>query len=295
MKHQTILFDTDIGTDVDDAFALIVLTHLMPQQNFAVITTNGPAHIRAQAALTLLKTLVKRNIPVFEGLSHSQSNIPAFVHGKEHIGVNKRLRPQTLTETAAWLKKQRDKSVKLVAIAPLTTTAWIISQKFLLRKISSLVIMGGSLAQTDIPLKEHNFSADPKAVQDVLKSNISLRLVPLNVTMQHKLRTKEIQIIHKSTTPAGKLLSLWMSNWLTATKRFPKEDHLFRKAVFLHDPLTVLAAIRPKKFRWKPACFTVDQDGVMHKDGNRSVFLCTKATMNAVQVVKQIIISSVRN
>lgn len=64
---KKIIFDTDIGTDIDDALALLMLLHF-PQEDYELLgitTTYGHTHLRTE----IVKKIVNDNVPVITGES----------------------------------------------------------------------------------------------------------------------------------------------------------------------------------------------------------------------------------
>ncbi len=287
MKKQSFLLDTDIGTDIDDALALIVLTTCMRNRPFAVVTTNGPVRIRAQVAATLLLTLQHKNIPIFRGKSKSLSNTTPFTHGKENFGINKKLKTQKFVDLCHWLKGQNDRSITLIVTAPLTTTAFLLKQSILKKKFSEIVLMGGSLPQRGIPQKEHNFTADPVATRVVLNSGIPIFIVPLNVSIPHKLTQQEIRILNTKHP----VLQTWIKAWLDTTQRFSGDDRIFRGKIFLHDPLTVAVAFHKHQCKWEKRAISVDSQGITRVTSGTNVHICTSISSRLVTQAKQILMT----
>ena len=285
MKKQSFLLDTDIGTDIDDALALIVLTACMQNRPFAIVTTNGPVRIRAQVAATLLHTLQHKNIPIFRGKSKSLSNTTPFTHGKESLGINKTLKTQKLVDLCHWFKEQNDRSITLIVTAPLTTTAFLLKQPILKKKITEVVLMGGSFPQRGIPQKEHNFAADPVATRAVLNSGIPIFIVPLNVSIPHKLTEQEIRTLNTKHP----VLQTWIKAWLDTTQRFFGDDRIFRGKVFLHDPLTVAVALHKHQCKWEKRATSVDSQGITQVTNETNVHICTSISSLLVAQVKQIL------
>src|SRR5579862_9891614 len=64
---RPILLDTDIGTDIDDAYAL-VLAAASPELDLRAVTTvNHDVELRARIAKSLLRRLGRDDIPVAVG------------------------------------------------------------------------------------------------------------------------------------------------------------------------------------------------------------------------------------
>jgi purine nucleosidase len=66
---QQVIFDTDIGTDIDDAYALAALTHRPELRVLGVTTVSGDAVARARLAAKLLHVAGGKwtTVPVYAG------------------------------------------------------------------------------------------------------------------------------------------------------------------------------------------------------------------------------------
>lgn len=66
---EKILFDTDIGTDIDDSFALAYLLARNDCEVVGITTVSGEAEKRAELASAILYNASREDIPVFPGCS----------------------------------------------------------------------------------------------------------------------------------------------------------------------------------------------------------------------------------
>src|SRR3954463_7643645 len=66
-----VILDTDIGTDIDDAYALAALVHRSDLELLGVTTVSGDAKARARLAAKLLKVAGGKaaRVPVYAGTS----------------------------------------------------------------------------------------------------------------------------------------------------------------------------------------------------------------------------------
>src|SRR3984885_14652941 len=64
---QKVIIDSDIGDDIDDAFALALALHSPELQILGVTTTFGDTELRAKLARRLLDAAGRPDIPVFAG------------------------------------------------------------------------------------------------------------------------------------------------------------------------------------------------------------------------------------
>ena len=86
-KNVKILFDTDIGSDVDDALALLLLLQMPSVELVGVTTVYGKVDIRAKVAKKILNA-AQRDVPVVTGAAEPlHSNEQVWHTGTEGRGV----------------------------------------------------------------------------------------------------------------------------------------------------------------------------------------------------------------
>src|SRR6185436_14608922 len=64
-----VIFDTDIGTDIDDAYALVQILHSPELKLLGVTTVSSDAVARARLAAKLLAVAGRPEVPVYAGIS----------------------------------------------------------------------------------------------------------------------------------------------------------------------------------------------------------------------------------
>ncbi|MCX7015932.1 MAG: nucleoside hydrolase, partial [Candidatus Sumerlaeota bacterium] len=82
---QQIILDTDIGDDIDDAYALALVLASPELELLGVTTVFGATRERAQQALTILKIAERDGIPVAAGCGPEMSPRP----GAEPSGLRR--------------------------------------------------------------------------------------------------------------------------------------------------------------------------------------------------------------
>ena len=244
---QRIIFDTDIGTDVDDAYALTLLVNSPEVEIEAVTTVWADAHLRARIAPKLLNALGRPDIPVTVGESAAmEGGRPAFLMGHEgHClsGEDEGLEISDIpaAELIESLLRRYPHAIKVLLMGPQTTFGKLLSQKPELGMlVEEFVIMGGlpfyGPREMEIigerPL-ETNFAADPEAVRIVFECGAPITLVGANVTLPVLLKQEHIERIRKRGKPATDLLYAMTTEWL---------NMLDLKETPMHDPLAVAAA-----------------------------------------------------
>jgi purine nucleosidase len=230
----SMILDTDIGDDVDDALALTVALRSPEIEVVGVTTVFRDAPRRALLTKEVLRLLGREDVPVFAGCSQpifpDWDNFPEGRQlGRQFEALDATLRWEEtrhgvdyLIETARDFAA-RGQQLTFVAIGALTNIALAFHLAPDIVSTVKVRIMGGLWSRAE---KEWNIWCDPEAAAMVLRSGADLTFVSFDVTEQVVLSDEQNQRFFDSTDPAahflGDLIKLW--------------GH----AVTLHDPLTVL-------------------------------------------------------
>ncbi|MBI4584547.1 MAG: nucleoside hydrolase [Planctomycetes bacterium] len=194
-KKIKVILDTDIGSDVDDAYALALVASLPEAELLGVTTAFEDGGKRAQMAAKLLQVMGRGEVPVAAGRN-----------GKDPIGrqwqwakgfQSKAIQKDDAVEFLAKAIGRHPGEVTLVPVGPLTNIGDLFSRHPEVKgQIQRIVIMGGSVYagynDRPPPVKEYNIECDPKAAQAVFSSGVPLAMAGLEVTAMMKLE-KEMQ------------------------------------------------------------------------------------------------------
>ncbi len=251
MKPQRIIVDTDIGSDVDDAFALALLARSPEVQLEAVTTVWADSLLRARIARKLLRLLGKEDIPVAAG-----ENVPlnpersAFLFGHEGRGVLDEGEDVAAGGVAAGeliesLLRKHPHEIKLILIGPQTNIGKLFREKpEVAGLVKEIVIMGGLpfYGPREIALfgerpVDFNIISDPEAAAIVLSSGVPITMIGINVTVPTVLRKEHIERLRSSENPALLLVSRMLEEWLSFAGL---------SETSMHDPLAATAAFTLK-------------------------------------------------
>jgi purine nucleosidase len=261
-----IVIDTDIGSDPDDALAL-VLALASPEVDVRGVTiVSGDVQWRARMAARLLGMAGRPDIPIFLGEGESlNSDHEPVMDGNEGLGLldvpydgpEATIQPTPATD---WLiAESRRAPFHLVAIGPLTNVAVTLEQDPLLRdRLLGLTAMGGLLDQAtmpeawrrDIALRgvaawpDYNTTSDPTAALTTARLGSPITWVPLDVTMRAPLRQKSRDMLPGDQPlgqALGRMIDRWHTTWFPTALPAPYErSPVPHDAVaILHDPLAV--------------------------------------------------------
>lgn len=240
---QSVLIDTDIGDDIDDALALALALQSPELAVKGITTVFGDTQRRGQLAQYLLKVFEREDIPVAAGIGnpiqyhHRPSGVPQAAMIDHHLplpALSPLSGPELIVETALAARGK----LTLLCLGPLTNVATALSlEPRLFMAIERLVVMGGS---SQYPFPEWNVRSDARAAQIVLGAGIPVTMLGWNVTTRCQLQASDIQRLHCHHTPQTQLLSTLLAIWQRHRPRWHPA------LPYLHDPLTVVTLCAPE-------------------------------------------------
>ena len=192
-----VIIDTDIGTDIDDAYAL-ALAIKGGLQIAGISTVSGNTLKRGRIAKKMLVLGGKKDVPVFAGknsrvLLTYDRWVPEFEVLDIHQGVDAMIEHY-------WhvIEQHRTGRVQIVAIGPLSNIAAVRDRdgtRFDDR--AQLIIMGGSFRWSIMGIKipEYNMFLDRRAARAIISSHVPTRIVPLDVTVNLRLKREDMAFL----------------------------------------------------------------------------------------------------
>lgn len=241
-----VIIDTDVGTDVDDAYA-VLLAISSPELNVRGITlVHGDVSLRAKIAAELLKLAGRPDIPLALGeRSPMRGDRPITWLGHEGRGLDSSdvegLSPakEHAAEFIACTADEHPGEVTLITIGPMTN-AGVLARDFPAEasKLRSIVSMASTFNGfgPENAGREHNASVDPEAMELVLRLGVSMLIVGLNVTLKTALNRSHLAQIGASGTPLSRFMIYMTEDWLNVIDRDEAQ---------MHDPLAVAASFDP--------------------------------------------------
>ncbi len=272
MASTSLLLDTDIGTDVDDAIALALLCGAPDVTLRAVTTVSGDTSLRARIASALLLLAGRADVPCAAGARTPLDERRPFLwlgHEGQGIledGVDVPL--DTRPGVDLLIDTVLQEPCEVLAIGPLTNLAHAIAREpSVARAIRRLTVMGGSLGlDAHAPPIEYNLCSDPEAALTVLTAGIPTTLVPADVTTRVWLTAAQLEQLHRSGSRVATCLARAIEIWNPLQRAFWSALPGFQpeNVAFLHDPLTAAVLldrtlVRIAAMRLRP----VIQDGLL--------------------------------
>ncbi|CAN6995896.1 hypothetical protein BRARA_E00848 [Brassica rapa] len=269
-KREKLIIDTDPG--IDDSMA-IMMAFQTPELDILGLTTvfgNVQTQDATRNALLLCEIAGFHDLPVAEGSSEPlKGGIPRvadFVHGKNGLGdvsVPSPCRKKCDKSAAEFLVEkvsQYPGEVTVLALGPLTNLAIAIKRdSSFASKVKKIVILGGaffSLGNVN-PAAEANIYNDPEAADVVFTCGADITVVGINITTQLMLSDDDLLALRESKGKHAKLLSdmcKFYRDWHV------KSDGVY--GVYLHDPVSFVAVVRPDLFTYKKGVVRVETQGI---------------------------------
>lgn len=193
-----VIFDTDIGTDIDDAYALAMLMQRDDLEVLGVTTVSSDAVARARLAAKLLQVAGGKwsRVPVYAGISTPTQYMKQVEWAAGFSSPN--LHTSGGVDFMRREINARPGEITLIAVGELTNIAALLeSEPGIGRKVRAIALMGGSVyrgyAPGSKPEPEWNIRSNARAAQTVFRSGVRLMVAPLDSTADLKL-TPEMRV-----------------------------------------------------------------------------------------------------
>ena len=255
---EKIIIDTDIGTDIDDAFAVGLALQSPELKILGISSAWGDTRLRARLLTRFLKETGHPEIPIVMGIAKERPGKPEILSQAPY--AERVPADQSYPNAVDFLLEQirlHPGEITLIAIGPETNLGAAIDRDAAtFRKLKRIVLMGGSVyrgysqfnyGKTHGPDPEWNILCDVQAAQKVFTSGVPLYVMPLDST-QIKLQELERAEIFKACTPLTDALLVLYEQWSHGAVQTPT----------LFDAVAVAYAMHPELCPAQPMRLRVD-------------------------------------
>lgn len=269
---EKIIIDTDIGDDIDDAFAIALALRSPELQILGITTTFGDVETRAKLVDRMLGESGRADIPVAVGERTNATtgfSQRAYAEGGRFARAS---HPAAVDFVLDQIRKSPG-DITLVCIGPLVNVGAMIDRDAAtFRKLKRVVIMGGSIdrgygdpyAPPTPPDAEWNIKNDPRAAQKLFASGVTLYVMPLDST-QLKLDEVKREFLFRQSTPITDALTLLYHLWGQQTPT-------------LYDPMTIAFIDDPSLCPVQAMNVVVDEKGMTRRgSGAPNAQVCLKS------------------
>jgi purine nucleosidase len=274
-----IIIDTDIGDDIDDAFAIALALSSQRVQVLGVTTAFGDTALRARLVERFLHQTGHRSIPVYAGPPTKAPGIFSQRRYAEQFPA--RAWPDAVGFILDQIRRAPGQ-VTLICIAPLTNVGALIERDpVTFRKLKRVVMMGGSIHRGygDLgylpdhgPSAEWNILMDIPAAKKLFASGVPIYMMPLDST-QLKLDEVMRDQLFSQGTPITDNLALLYQQWTEATSN---------PTPTLFDAMAVADVLDPSLCPTIPMHIEVDEGGFTRDTpGSPNAYVCLRSDSDA--------------
>ncbi|KAF8397849.1 hypothetical protein HHK36_016774 [Tetracentron sinense] len=270
LKQEKIIIDTDPG--IDDSMA-ILMAFQTPELEILGLTTifgNVSTEDATRNALLLCEIAGRPGVPVVEGshepLKGGKPRVADFVHGSDGLGnvflspPKEKKNKKSASEFLVNKVSEFPGEVSILALGPLTNLALAIKRdSSFASKVKKVVVLGGAFfALGNVnPAAEANMYGDPEAADIVFTCGANIVVVGINITTQVQLTDADLSELRDSRGRHAQFISdscKFYRDWHV------KSDGVY--GIFLHDPVSFMALVRPDLFTYKKGVVRVETQGI---------------------------------
>jgi purine nucleosidase len=271
---QKIIFDTDIGDDIDDAFALALALSMPKVQILGVTTAWGDTDLRARLTTRFLAQTGHSSIRVAAGpKTHASSQFTQARWARAFPAPSNGW-PDAI-ELILNAIRHNPGQITLISVAPFSNVGALIDKDpDTFRKLKQVVIMGGSirrgygdlgLAPDHGPDREYNILMDIASARKLFSSGVPLYVMPLDST-QLKLDEVKRNILFSHGSQLTDTLTLLYQQWTAATGN---------PTPTLFDAMAVASAIDPTLCPTQQMHIDIDDKGYTRRtEGEPNANVC---------------------
>lgn len=269
MERIKILIDTDIGSDIDDTWAI---AYALCRERFdvkGICVTGRFSDYRAAIVCKLLRQLGREDVPVFKGID---------AHGEE-------IRPQ-----ARWIEGEIAKTIDgdcaeiferlilenpdlhIAGLAPNSTLAAV--RNILLKYKVPVVAMAGSVRKgyfdSPAPVPECNVVTDLQASRMVYSSRLDYCMIPLDVCGTIRLTGENYKRVCRSSSSAAQAVMenyrIWNEDYVGGARKYSIEN----SSTILYDLAPFWYLEFPERFTVENLHISVTETGLTAEDSKGS-------------------------
>ena len=277
-----VILDSDIGDDIDDTWALLMLLR-MPQFDVKLAVSDfGNAIYRSRLFAKLLALTGRTDIPIGVGLGRedkpgAQSGWIGNFHLDDYPGTVHHDGVQVLIDTI----KQSPEPVVLICIGPVPNIAAALQRDPSIVENARFLGMHGSLyvgyGGKPEPSAEWNVKSDTRALQQVFAAPWDCTIMPLDVCGLVEITGENYQRIYRSEDPWLRALVENYKTWFPHAPFIKPGTDPATMSTTLFDTVAVYAAHAQDLLVMEDLPVRVTDDGytVIDADNGRLVHCAT--------------------
>ncbi len=249
-----VLFDTDIGSDIDDAACLAYLLQEPQCELLGITTATGEPVERARLASALCAAAGRNDIPI-----HSGTEQPLLIPLKQKVAQQKEklagwphrsdFPENTAVEFLRDMIESRPGEITLLAVGPFTNIGLLFATyPETAKKLKKLVVMGGVFTnrRPGVGPLEWNAIGDPYATAIMYNAPVPIHVsIGLDVTTQVRMEADEVNRRFRGTL-------------LEVVRDFAEVWFRNTRVLTFHDPLAGVSVFDPDVCRYRRGVVSVE-------------------------------------
>lgn len=284
MAPTDIVFDTDLGSDVDDLLALAVIFASPSVSLRGVTTVYGDTTLRARMVARACRVADHLVRPIIAGLETTRSGREVWWAGHEGALMPDLDSESIDTDADAVLLLAHSETV--VAVGPLTNLAAAVETESPLCR--DFYVMGGRFTGAGA---EHNIRSDADAAAVVFASGVRTTIIGLEQTTRVRVGNEVADQLADRGAFGGLLAAEMHQFW----------DFVGETSNVPHDPIAVLMITDPELFTFATGRITVATQGddvgvttfVAEPDGPHRIVVDLDETAVAAEITRRLVSVSV--
>lgn len=277
-----VILDTDIGDDIDDTWALLMLLR-MPQLDLKLVVGDyGNAVYRGRLLAKLLELTGRSEVPIGIGAGSAdepgrQSSWLGDYRLRDYPGTVHRDGVQALIDTI----RRSAEPVTLICIGPVPNIAAALRRDPAIADNARFVGMQGSVFVgydgAPEPVAEWNVKVDPQSLQQVFAAPWDCTITPLDTCGLVRLQGENFRRLYDSDDPWLRALMQTYAQWLPGAPYVDPATDPARSSTTLFDTVAVYLAATEELLEMQDLPLRVTSDGrtVIDAGGGRIVHCAT--------------------
>jgi len=260
-----VIFDTDIGGDIDDTWALILLLKCPELDVKLIVGDHGKPVYRASLIAKLLETAGRTDIPVGLGVGDDRKvagRQDEWLKGYDLASYPGKVHEDGVQAMIDTIMKSPD-PITLIAVGPLPNIKVALEREPRIAEKARFVGMHGSVRKgyggSSKISAEWNVRADAKACQKTLSAPWDITITPLDTCGLIHLRGKKYAAVRDCKAPIVQALIENYRIWLKKSRGDPKRADTASSTLF--DTVAVYLAFTQELCKMETLPIRVTDDG----------------------------------
>jgi len=274
-----VILDTDIGSDIDDTWALAMMLKSPELDVKLVVSDTGNTTYRAKIVAKMLEVSGRTDIPIGIGLHLSDETGPqaSWVDGYELSSYPDTVYQDGVSALIDTIMGS-PKPITLICIGPVPNIAQVLKREPRVALQSRFVGMCGCIRKSPAEyggdggvVAEYNVAAYPKDYQRVLMEPWDMTITPLDTCGFVRLRGEKYRAVRKCNDPLVKAV---IENYRIWSNTLGRQEDFEVQSSILFDTVAIYLSFSEELLTMEKLGIKVKDDGYTVIDPNAKLINC---------------------